>query len=156
LDSGKVSMIESDRVSPELKLLNDRQMASWKFSVDFSESRVRAALRYCLQLSQVRRPCPRISNPRYFLTDVFSWRKVRRKRFFRPLVRHSGVIPVFDCVLLSQETHDWELPPTYQQSVEQDDEAWIEPPKLRRDPCGTVPDVRRRPDIVWISEQTWH
>jgi len=113
------TMIPEESLSSELKLLNDRQMASWKFSVDFLECRERAALRYCLQLSMTRRPFVDFSGPVWSsLTDDFSWRRLRRVRFFRPLVEGGKVIPVLDSVLQSQNESHWENPPTYTESQE--------------------------------------
>jgi hypothetical protein len=132
-DSELVEMLDADSLSPELKQMNDREMASWKFSVDFGECRVRAALRYCLQLSMTRRPRIDFSAPkRILLTDDFSWRQVRRKRFFRPTVRCGRFVPVFSVVLQTQLTQSWDLPPTYRETVESISEE-VAPEKFRWD-----------------------
>jgi hypothetical protein len=131
LDSEHVTMLETSSLSPELKQLNDREMASWKFSVDFGECRERAALRYCLQLSLVRRPVIDFSGPKWrTFTDDFSWRQVRRKRFFRPVDRSCKMTPVLDSVLQTQFTHHWDNPPTYQETVEREVEV-LAPEKIR-------------------------
>jgi len=174
LQSSHVTMVAEERLGPELRLLNDRQMASWKFTVDYRETRVRSAIRYCLQLSSIRRPMTSIrSQPlRSFLTDDFSWRRVRRKRFFRPLFGGEKEIPVFDGVLQSQEVpSDWEILPTYEDSVEEGQADWCrlrngkvegEPPCMRTEEkaaleavhlnlygCGPRSNAVTRPDVVW-------
>jgi hypothetical protein len=114
LSSDEVSLVPASEMSLELRDLNSREMSSWKFSVDFQDLRVKAALRYCLSLSGVRQP--RVSVPTVFqfssLSSDFSWRRLR-KRFFRPRERGGELIPVFDRVLLSQDVRDWEAPPPY-------------------------------------------
>jgi len=154
-DQEHVTMVPEEALSQELKVLNSRQMASWKFSVDFVSCQVRASLRYCLQLSLVRRPVVDFSAPRrILLTDDFSWRKVRRRRFFRPLFDGSREIPVFDCVLLSQAAHsDWEAPPSYEDTkgvFETEETACVAAPgkeKLRRNPREALLG-NRRPDVL--------
>jgi hypothetical protein len=114
-----VTMVEEGSLSPELKLLNSREMASWKFTVDFEDLRCKAALRYCLSLSQVRNlgsvsgPYPVWSGRRVLLTDVFSWRGVRRGRFFRPTDRDAKRVIIFDSVLQTQVALDDGPPPPY-------------------------------------------
>jgi hypothetical protein len=117
--SDDVILVRPELLSRELEQVNNFQMASWKFSVDFQECRSRASLRYCLSLSEARRPVVSFSEDRrkYFLSDNFSWRSVRRKRFFRPVFEVSRGVPVFLSVLQSQLTLDYELPPSYDESV---------------------------------------
>lgn len=168
-----VTVVPEEALSPELRLVSDRQMASWKFSVDFSECRTRAALRYCLQLSSVRQPVVDYSVPRILLSDSFSWRTIRRRRFFRPVFRGLRGVPVFDHVLLSQDACDWELPPPYS-GLEQEVVASIELPmgsrsKVKEESSfkggpeyntrvGPSYEARvneltcRRPDLVWGSD----
>lgn len=119
LSSDEVSMVPAIEMTEELVELNNREMASWKFRVDFVDSRFRAGLRYCLALSRVRQPLTvvRIEPVRYFLSDDFSWRRLR-KRFFRSREDGKGLIPVFDRVLQSQNTEEWEPPPPYGAEVE--------------------------------------
>ncbi|QNN89181.1 putative RNA dependent RNA polymerase [Oidiodendron maius ourmia-like virus 1] len=114
LSSDEISMVPAVEMSDELVELNNREMASWKFRVSFENLRLRASLRYCLALSRVRQPeiCIPTRTTRSFLSDNFSWRRLR-KRFFRPREGALGLIPVFDRVLLSQNTEDWEPPPPY-------------------------------------------
>jgi len=148
------TMVPEEALSSEVRLLNDREMASWKFSVDFQSCRERAALRYCLQLSLLRRPVTSFSGPpKIALTDDFSWRRVRRKRFFRPLVEGGKTIPVLDSVLQSQVQNHWEVPPTYLESVggcsgEVNDESDVLADKSRKEElvpsrggCPRVPDI---------------
>jgi len=115
----KITMVPEEALSPELKLLNDREMASWKFSVAFKECRDQAAVRYCVQLSSVR-SCPGVVGPVVIprerwskLTDDFSWRRVRKVRFFRPVHGRVKETPVFDSVLLTQDPLDQSPPPPY-------------------------------------------
>jgi len=107
-------MVPAVEMTDELVEMNSREMTSWKFRVSFEDQRLRACLRYCLALSGVRRPetVIRTEPVRYFLSDSFSWRKLR-KRFFRVREDGLGLIPVFDRVLLSQDTEEWEPPPPY-------------------------------------------
>lgn len=159
LDHSLVTMVPEEALSPELKLVNDREMASWKFSVDFVNLRSQSAIRYCLQLSDIRRPEIDYSSPKWrTLTDSFSWRAIRRRRFFRPSCGRVRVVPVFDNVLLSQVTSDWELPPTYEEVIEglcpgdtkRDGGTKLvcaEPKALSIAPTGLEPRGFRRPDI---------
>jgi len=119
----QVTLVATDALSPELKLLNDREMASWKFSVDYVGLKEKATLRYCLQLSSVRTPSS-VTGPipvcpwsRIELTDAFSWRSVRRGRFFRPTNKSYKETPVFDSVLQTQLTESWCPLPTYGEAI---------------------------------------
>jgi len=114
LSSDEISMVPAKLMTDELVEMNNREMASWKFRISFEDQRLRACLRYCLALSGVRQPKTviRVEPVRYFLSDDFSWRRLR-KRFFRVREEGLGLIPVFDRVLLSQDTEEWEPPPPY-------------------------------------------
>jgi hypothetical protein len=149
LSSDRFVMVPEGALSAELRLSNDRQMASWKFSLDYEECRVRAALRYCLQLSMARRPITDFHVPsRILLTDDFSWRRLRRRRFFRPLYEGLRLVPILDDVLLSQCTRHWENPPTYEESEGVFEEA-VGPSK-EKVKTSFSPVLRRRlPDITW-------
>lgn len=159
LSSDQCTLVPEAALSDELKLLNDREMASWKFSIDYQECRTRAALRYCLALSSVRRPVIDYSGPRWReLTDDFSWRRIRRKRFYRPLVDGEKMIPVFDSVLQTQSTESWINPPTYTESVGEFEvvvasnvEKSPSADKSRKE--ESVPSgggcPQRLPDIIW-------
>jgi hypothetical protein len=154
LSAGLVTQVPEENLSAELRLLNDREMASWKFSVDFQMCRERAALRYCLQLSMTRVPVIDFSGKKWSeLTDDFSWRRVRRERFFRPAVGKVRMVPVFDSVLQSQDTSHWENPPTYLETVGggADVSCEMSAPKSRKDlgvpASGGCP--RLTPDIIW-------
>jgi hypothetical protein len=114
LSSDEISMVPAVEMTDELVEMNNREMASWKFRVMFEDRRVSANLRYCLALSRVRQPLMviRTDPVRYFLSDEFSWRRLR-KRFFRVREEALGLIPVFDRVLQSQDTEEWEPLPPY-------------------------------------------
>lgn len=159
LDHSVITMIPEDELGPELRLLNDREMASWKFSVDFQSLRSQTGIRYCLQLSDIRRPEVSFSACKWsLLTDDFSWRGVRRGRFFRP-TRGKKEVPVFDNVLLSQVTLDWELLPSYSETIEERSdgpsvfgggkcvEVCAEPKALSAAPFWLEPRATRGPDV---------
>jgi len=115
--SDKVMMVPPSLLTSELEEVNNREMAAWKFSVDFQDTRVRSAIRYCLSMSGVRRPVVSYVEDRrkIFLSQGFSWRSIRRKRFFRPICEVSRGSPVFLSVLQSQLTQDWETLPPYRE-----------------------------------------
>jgi len=91
------------------------------------------------------------------LTDVFSWREVRRKRFFRPSVGRVREVPVFDSILQSQFLLDWGPPPTYAETVgwpvgpgrmdRLGDMTCAEAKPLSAASSGLEPRVSRAPDI---------
>lgn len=119
LSRDDVTMVEEGRLDDELRSLSVREMAAWKFSLEYSECRARSVVRYCLALSRVRQPEVSIPLVRHLapqsfsrLSDDFSWR-LMRKRYFRPLSGDVRMVPVFDRVLLTQDARDWEPPPPY-------------------------------------------
>jgi hypothetical protein len=116
LSSDRVTMVDEKTVSKELMKLNGRQMASWKYGVNFVECREKMALRYCLAMSSVRTPQISFHIPRFHLTDVSSWRKIRTKRFFRPLYGEVKTVPILDEILLTQDVSEYEVLPTYEES----------------------------------------
>jgi hypothetical protein len=75
LNRNEVTFLDPERLSSELKLLNDRQMASWKFAVDFVGERSSSVIQYCLQVSDLRRP-EFYSEARIQHSQLFSWRRV--------------------------------------------------------------------------------
>lgn len=135
LDSERVTMVASEFMEGEFLKLCQREMASWKFSVPFLELRDAAALRYCIRCSLVRRNDDSASPGRWrYLTDDFSWRKLR-KRFFRPREASRGLVPMFDSLMLSQDYSDYEIPPPYSNGADESgcSEALFEPKKKS---CG--------------------
>jgi hypothetical protein len=109
-------------LGPEEEEVNASEMVAWKWSQDFSECRVRAAIRYCIGLSAVRSS----SEPDFsFLTleasrlrDLrFGFRLTRsglsgsewRRRFFPRVFRAKEII-VADSLVFSQYWTDDELP----------------------------------------------
>lgn len=120
LVTDEVTLVPDDSMTSELKVLNAREMASWKFGVEYASLLETATIRYCIAMSMIRRP----EDPATWvyptfreLTEDFSWRRLR-KRFFRPREKGGGkLIPVLIRVLQSQYTEDMGPPPPYGQEM---------------------------------------
>jgi len=131
LSSDSFSYVPSGVLGPEEDEVNACEMIAWKWSLDYLPCKDRAAIRYCLQLSNCR-PCPdvglRISdavNIRYRLTQT-GWSGREWRRCFFP--RFSGVKEVIcsNSLLFSQfwvpdflpryEVDGFSVPPSYEDS----------------------------------------
>jgi len=121
LSSDSFSLVPAGSLGPEEREINAAEMVAWKWSVEFSECRVRSAIRYCLLLSQVRP----VKGPDFSLSVLdrplssrFGFHLSRhamkgwewRRRFFPRVVREETEICA-DSLVFSQYYRGDLLPP---------------------------------------------
>jgi len=127
LSSEEFSRLPEEETTAEIRQMAARETAAWKFTLDFSCCRVKAALRYCLALSSIRRVEPvcgpvrsvtfrgsQFSGAR--LSDVNRRRRLEREAFEQP--REVGVrsVAIPDRLLFDQDSllRESEPPPAYE------------------------------------------
>jgi len=119
--------LPEEETTEEIRHAAARETAAWKFTMDFVDCRVRAALRYCLALSAVRRVEPVCGPVRSLsfrgsqfsgarLSDVNRRRRLEREAFAQP--REVGVrsVAIPDRLLFDQDSlrRESEPPPAYE------------------------------------------
>jgi len=126
LSSESFSLLPAGCLGPEEEAINAMEMVAWKWSIDYSESRVRSAVRYCIALSSVRS----VKEPDFSMINCWmhevEWTSVRqsfghrlsrpgmsgsewRRRFF-PRVSRDKEIIVADSLVFSQFLSFEDLP----------------------------------------------
>jgi hypothetical protein len=106
LSSDSFSCVPSGSLGPEEQDINACEMVAWKWSLDYFPCRVRSSIRYCLQLSSLRRRdvSRDISDAlglRYFLTQP-GWTGSEWRRCFFPRVIRDKEIICSNSLLFSQ------------------------------------------------------
>jgi len=129
LSSEEFVRVPAASVTEELRSLSAIETAAWKYRQDFVQCRVRATIRYCMELSQIRRSepvCGRVSTVSYLASQWAGSRLTNENRrgkvrdaFLQP--RESGeksvAVPLAVLSLQDWLIRDCELPPTYGATV---------------------------------------
>jgi len=127
LSSEEFSRLPEEETTAEIRQAAARETAAWKFTLDFRDCRVKAALQYCLALSAVRRVEPVCGSVRSVtfrgsqfsgarLSDVNRRRRLEREAFEQS--REVGVrsVAIPDRLLFDQDSlwRESEPPPVYE------------------------------------------
>jgi hypothetical protein len=106
LSSDSFSLVPSGSLGPEEEEINACEMVAWKWSLDYSQCRVRSTVRYCLQLSSLRttdvgKSIADACNLRYHLTRP-GWSGSEWRRCFFPRVIRDKEVICSNSLLFSQ------------------------------------------------------
>jgi hypothetical protein len=139
LSSDRFTIVDAGELGPEERALNDRETVAWKWSLDFEESFDRSKIRYCLQLSSLRRTCVGDSiadavNIRYRLSGRERMSGVEWKKRYFPRIKRDETVFLADSLLFSQfflpdnlprYEDDLSVVPSYEESTAQVVEAVV-------------------------------
>ncbi|QKI79843.1 RNA-dependent RNA polymerase [Erysiphe necator associated ourmia-like virus 13] len=114
--------VPEDSVSAELSVLNARETASWKFGLDFVNSKDRCTIRYFMRLSAIRRPVLVFTGREGWRGRLSSETKSARSErlagwFQQPLEQKEKRLALMDSLISSTQFNDFDCPPSYSETV---------------------------------------